>query len=99
MPRYEALLNMPFTAVKLDKTIVQRSTTDSEAAGFMAAIIGAAKARGQTVVVEGVEDLPCWHRVRNAGADMAQGFVIARPLPASVLPAWIEAWRTRSGFD
>jgi EAL domain-containing protein (putative c-di-GMP-specific phosphodiesterase class I) len=65
----------------------------------MAGIIGTAKARGLKVVVEGVEDLTAWHRARNAGADMAQGFLIARPLPAAALPAWLEAWRARSGFD
>jgi EAL domain-containing protein (putative c-di-GMP-specific phosphodiesterase class I) len=99
MPRYQALLDIPFTAVKLDKTIMQRSAAGGEAAAFMAGIIGTAKARGLKVVVEGVEDLTAWHRARNAGADMAQGFLIARPLPAAALPAWLEAWRARSGFD
>jgi EAL domain-containing protein (putative c-di-GMP-specific phosphodiesterase class I) len=99
MPRHEALLDIPFTAVKLDKSIVMRSAAGGDAAAFMERIVGAAKARGLKVVVEGVEDLRTWHRVRKAGADVAQGFVIARPLPASVLPVWLDAWRARSGFD
>jgi EAL domain-containing protein (putative c-di-GMP-specific phosphodiesterase class I) len=98
MPRYEALLDIPFTAVKLDKTIVMRGGGEDAAAAFVARIIGAAKARGLKVVVEGVEDMRTWHRVRNAGADLAQGFLIGRPLPASALPAWAAAWGARSGF-
>jgi EAL domain-containing protein (putative c-di-GMP-specific phosphodiesterase class I) len=46
MPRYEALLDIPFTAVKLDKTIVMRGGGEDAAAAFVARIIGAAKARG-----------------------------------------------------
>jgi EAL domain-containing protein (putative c-di-GMP-specific phosphodiesterase class I) len=99
MPRYAALLDMPFTTVKLDKDIVMRGASSRNAADFVARIIAAAKARGLTVVVEGVHDARTWNRVRRAGADLAQGYAIARPLPAAVLPAWIEAWRSRRDLD
>lgn len=96
MPRYEALLDIPFTSVKLDKDMVARSAVPGAAADFVKRIIAAAKVRGLTIVVEGVEDMRTWHRLRDAGADLAQGFVIGRPLPPSVLPPWIDAWRARS---
>jgi EAL domain-containing protein (putative c-di-GMP-specific phosphodiesterase class I) len=99
MPRYAALLDMPFTTVKLDKDIVMRGTVATEAADFVARIIAMSKARGLTVVVEGVQDVRTWNRVRRAGADLAQGYVISRPLPVAVLPAWVEAWRSRNDLD
>jgi EAL domain-containing protein (putative c-di-GMP-specific phosphodiesterase class I) len=96
---YAALLDMPFSAVKLDKDIVIRGTSATDAADFVERIIATAKARGMTVVVEGVQDVRTWNRMRRAGADLAQGYAIARPLPASALPAWVDAWRSRNDLD
>jgi EAL domain-containing protein (putative c-di-GMP-specific phosphodiesterase class I) len=96
---YAALLDMPFSAVKLDKDIVIRGTSATDAADFVERIIATAKARGMTVVVEGVQDVRTWNRMRRAGADLAQGYAIARPLPASALPAWVDAWRARNDMD
>jgi EAL domain-containing protein (putative c-di-GMP-specific phosphodiesterase class I) len=92
MPHHQALLDIPFSSVKFSKDLVMRSGAPGDAADFVTRNIAAAKARGLTVVVEGVCDTRTWNRVRNAGADLAQGFAIARPLPVSVLPAWIDAW-------
>jgi EAL domain-containing protein (putative c-di-GMP-specific phosphodiesterase class I) len=96
VPRYAALLDMPFTAVKIDKDIVMRAAAATEAADFVERIIEAAKPRGLTVVAEGVQDARTWHRMRRAGVDLAQGYIIARPMPAAALPPWIEAWRSRT---
>jgi EAL domain-containing protein (putative c-di-GMP-specific phosphodiesterase class I) len=99
MPRYAALLDLPFTAVKLDKDIVRRGAVARDAADFVERIIATAKARELMVVVEGVEDVLTWNRMRRAGADLAQGYVIARPLPAAVLPVWLDAWLARTDLD
>jgi EAL domain-containing protein (putative c-di-GMP-specific phosphodiesterase class I) len=99
MPRYAALLDMPFTAVKLDKDVVRRGAVARDAADFVQRIIATAKSRDLMVVAEGVEDVRTWNRVRRAGADLAQGYVVARPLPASVLPAWLDAWRARTDLN
>jgi EAL domain-containing protein (putative c-di-GMP-specific phosphodiesterase class I) len=99
MPNYLSILDAPFTSVKLDKDVVTRSAVAIDAADFIKQMIVMAKKRCRDVIVEGVEDLRCWNRMRQAGADLAQGFFIARPLPAAVLPAWTEAWRARTDFD
>jgi EAL domain-containing protein (putative c-di-GMP-specific phosphodiesterase class I) len=36
-----------------------------------------------------------WDRLRALGVQEAQGFFIARPLPAAAVSVWLEAWRTR----
>jgi EAL domain-containing protein (putative c-di-GMP-specific phosphodiesterase class I) len=46
-----------------------------------------------TVTAEGVSNARLWHAVAAAGVDYAQGFAIARPLPALALPAWHSAWQ------
>ena len=55
-----------------------------------------AVARGLTVVAEGVETQEMWDRLRALGVQEAQGYFIARPLPAAAVPVWLEAWRAEA---
>jgi EAL domain-containing protein (putative c-di-GMP-specific phosphodiesterase class I) len=49
---------------------------------------------GLRVVAEGVEDEAAFELLRSYGCDLAQGYYIARPMPADALAAWREApWR------
>jgi EAL domain-containing protein (putative c-di-GMP-specific phosphodiesterase class I) len=56
-------------------------------------IVGMARRLGLQVVAEGVEDEADWHCVRKAGCHLAQGWHIARAMPADELPAWQRRWR------
>ena len=51
-----------------------------QAATLLATIIDMAHALGKQVVAEGVETLPQLDFLRQRGCDVAQGFVLARPL-------------------
>jgi EAL domain-containing protein (putative c-di-GMP-specific phosphodiesterase class I) len=46
-------------------------------------------------VAEGVEDRADWEFVRKTGCDLAQGYFIAKPMPAEDLPAWLADWEAR----
>jgi EAL domain-containing protein (putative c-di-GMP-specific phosphodiesterase class I) len=87
------LLTLPFTGLKLDKSVVRPIGTGRPDASFVPRVIDLARARGLTVVAEGVETRDMWDRVRALGAQEAQGFYIARPLPAAAVPVWSEAWK------
>jgi len=41
------------------------------------------------------EDRSDWDCLRRLGCDCAQGYFIARPMPASALPAWLRQWSDR----
>ena len=43
--------------------------------------------------LEGVEDHSTLRQLEVYGCDVAQGYCISRPLPADLLPEWIEAYR------
>lgn len=47
-------------------------------------------------MAEGVEDTEVMEVLRNLGCDIAQGYVISRPLLAEKLAAWMETceWTT-----
>lgn len=54
-----------------------------------------ARQLGMKSVAEGVEDRDDWDFLRAAGCDLAQGYFIAKPMPAAQLPAWIAGWEAR----
>jgi len=45
-----------------------------------------------TVVAEGVETESEWERLRHLGCDLAQGYFIAKPMPASTYRQWATSW-------
>jgi EAL domain-containing protein (putative c-di-GMP-specific phosphodiesterase class I) len=54
-----------------------------------------ARQLGMKSVAEGVEDGADWNLLRTLGCDVAQGYLIARPMPGNELPAWWQAWQPR----
>jgi EAL domain-containing protein (putative c-di-GMP-specific phosphodiesterase class I) len=91
------LLTLPFTGLKLDKGITRLIGTHKPGALFGPRVVEQARARGLTVVAEGVETRDMWDRLLALGVHEAQGYFIARPLPATAVPVWLEAWRAASG--
>jgi EAL domain-containing protein (putative c-di-GMP-specific phosphodiesterase class I) len=91
----DRLLTLPFTGLKLDKGIVRLIGTQGPGASIAPAVFEKALARGLTVVAEGVETQDMWDRLRALGVQEAQGYFIARPLPAAAVPVWLEAWRAK----
>jgi EAL domain-containing protein (putative c-di-GMP-specific phosphodiesterase class I) len=98
VPQLRALMELPFTGVKLDKDLVQLLADDAKLRDFTLGIVGSAKLRGLTVTAEGVEDVAAWDRLVGLGVDMAQGFLIARPLLAVAVPVWLRRWSKRRHF-
>jgi EAL domain-containing protein (putative c-di-GMP-specific phosphodiesterase class I) len=92
------LLTLPFTGVKLDKSITRLIGTHHPGALFGPRVVEQARARGMTVVAEGVETRDMWDRLRALGVQEAQGYYIARPLPPTAVPVWLEAWRATSNL-
>ena len=98
VPQLRALLELPFTGVKLDKDLVQLLANDIGLHDFTRETVGVAKSRGLSVTAEGVEDPAAWRRLVDLGVDMAQGFLIARPLVAVAVPVWLRRWSKRPKF-
>jgi EAL domain-containing protein (putative c-di-GMP-specific phosphodiesterase class I) len=59
-----------------------------EASARMAASLG------MSCIAEGVESPEDWAFVRKAGCTHAQGWAVARPLPATAISSWLERWPT-----
>ena len=97
VPHVDDLLDLPFTTLKLDKAVVLHHE-EPVVQDFVRQVMKVARKRGLAVVAEGVEDVATWRAMRALGIDHAQGFLVARPLPAAAVPIWLEAWRSQPEF-
>jgi diguanylate cyclase (GGDEF)-like protein/PAS domain S-box-containing protein len=75
--------------LKIDQTFVDELDGDEENAVIVGVTIRLAHALGMRVVAEGVETKLQLDRLRELGCDLAQGFYVARPLPACSIAALI----------
>jgi EAL domain-containing protein (putative c-di-GMP-specific phosphodiesterase class I) len=85
------LKRLPVDTLKIDKSFVVDMTDDGADEAIVRSMIELAHNLGLRVVAEGVESAAAWMRLAALGCDLAQGFHLARPLPASGLLALLEA--------
>jgi EAL domain-containing protein (putative c-di-GMP-specific phosphodiesterase class I) len=86
------LATLPVTAVKIDRQFVIPMTTDHRRLAIVRATIALGHDLGFEVVGEGVEDRETWELLGALGCDVAQGYHIARPMPADGVLGWLESW-------
>jgi EAL domain-containing protein (putative c-di-GMP-specific phosphodiesterase class I)/FixJ family two-component response regulator len=89
------LRDIPFDELKIDQSFVHGAWRDETARAIYDASLSLGKRLGMAVVAEGVEDLDDWNLVQRTSCDLAQGYFIARPMPAADLAGWIESWSGR----
>jgi EAL domain-containing protein (putative c-di-GMP-specific phosphodiesterase class I) len=89
------LRDIPFDELKIDRSFVHGAGQDKTRGAIFTASLGMARQLGMKTVAEGVEDRADWNFLRQHGCDLAQGYFIARPMPADRLPAWLADWETR----
>jgi diguanylate cyclase (GGDEF)-like protein/PAS domain S-box-containing protein len=75
------LRRLPLTFVKIDQTFIHGLGTDQDDERIVAAVINLANSLELRSIAEGVETEDQLHRLRLLGADQAQGYLFARPLP------------------
>ena len=78
--------------LKIDQSFVHDMLNDPDDLSIVDSIIGLAAAFRRNVVAEGVETVAHGTLLLRLGCDLAQGYGIARPMPAAELAAWIDAW-------
>lgn len=86
------LRDMPFSELKIDRAFVQGVASDASRRAIVQAALALARELDVDTVAEGVdnaEDLAC---LRALGCGMFQGFLVAEPMPACDLSAWLHAW-------
>jgi EAL domain-containing protein (putative c-di-GMP-specific phosphodiesterase class I) len=66
---------------------------DPDDFAIVAGVIGLAKSFNRDVIAEGVETIDHGTALIKLGCDLAQGYGIARPMPADQIAAWAVSWK------
>ncbi|MFO1340180.1 MAG: EAL domain-containing protein [Burkholderiaceae bacterium] len=88
---YATLRNLPVDELKIDMSFVKAMEKVPKDAMIVRSIIEVAHNLDLSVVAEGVENEAIWQQLAALGCDEAQGWHIARPLPAGDFEAWARA--------
>jgi EAL domain-containing protein (putative c-di-GMP-specific phosphodiesterase class I) len=88
------LRRLPAHTFKIDQSFVKNMLDDADDLAIVKGVIGLAQAFERTVIAEGVETRAHGDALLGIGCDLAQGYCIARPMPASEIPAWVASWHS-----
>jgi diguanylate cyclase (GGDEF)-like protein len=84
------LVNIPAGLLKIDRSLVAGAADcRSKSAATIAAVVALAKAFGMRALAEGVETVEELALTAALGCTFAQGYYIARPMPAEDLLSWL----------
>ncbi|ARM92569.1 GGDEF/EAL domain-containing protein (plasmid) [Rhizobium sp. CIAT894] len=78
------LRDFPFDELKIDRSFVAEIGKDVRSEQIIRAIIDLARNLGKRCVAEGIEEESQRHFLLNAGCEIGQGYLYAKPEPASV---------------
>jgi diguanylate cyclase (GGDEF)-like protein len=82
------LKKLPVHELKIDKSFVMAMEHDTSDAKIVRSTVDLAHGLGLTVVAEGVENDSTLQALGALGCDEAQGYHLARPMPADAFAAW-----------
>jgi EAL domain-containing protein (putative c-di-GMP-specific phosphodiesterase class I) len=83
------LKRFPFDGVKVDRVFVDGLGTDPHETALVAAIVAMAAALGLEVTAEGIETHEQLTHLKALHCQRAQGFYLARPLPAHTMASLV----------
>ncbi|MBR7800079.1 bifunctional diguanylate cyclase/phosphodiesterase [Undibacterium fentianense] len=89
------LKQLPAQILKIDQSFVRDMLEDDGDLTIIKGVIGLASAFHRCVIAEGVETLQHGEKLLSIGCEKAQGYGIAKPMPAQEIPIWIQQWTVR----
>ncbi|MDM8348029.1 bacteriohemerythrin [Pseudomonas sp. sp1636] len=87
------LKQLPVQTLKIDQGFVLDSLQDNGNISILRAIIGLSRAFNRNLVAEGVETVRHGEVLIGLGCTVAQGYAIAKPMPAAALIEWKRTWK------
>jgi diguanylate cyclase (GGDEF)-like protein len=91
--------DLPVNELKIDRSFTMDLNDHAASRMIVNSIVSLGRNLGLRVVAEGVEDQEAWRQLAMLGCDSAQGYFLARPMPAADVAGWREAWRTGQNVD
>ena len=88
------LRDLPIDIMKLDQTFARGLTKRPEDLQYIASLLSLARGLKKRLIVEGAETDDIRQALRVLGVEYAQGYAIAKPMPASEVDTWLKARST-----
>jgi EAL domain-containing protein (putative c-di-GMP-specific phosphodiesterase class I)/AmiR/NasT family two-component response regulator len=85
----------PFTELKIDRAFVNGAAQWPNRLSVLKSALDLGQSLGVATVAEGVETVEDWKLLRELGCDLAQGYLLAKPMPAEQLVGWMRQDRRR----
>jgi EAL domain-containing protein (putative c-di-GMP-specific phosphodiesterase class I) len=92
----EALHDLPFDALKIDRSFVSRLTGNARSRELVRTIVTMGLNLGLKVIAEGIETTEEQGLVRELGCTHGQGYLYSRPVPADEFLAYLDGPGTGS---
>jgi diguanylate cyclase len=96
---FSMLRDFTVDRLKIDGSFVDGIAHSQRQQHLVKAIVTLAKGLGIETVAEGVETEESWITLANLGCDIAQGYLICRPIPLPELVEWLEIRRSMSALE
>ncbi|MCF7986407.1 MAG: EAL domain-containing protein [Methylovulum sp.] len=84
------LRNLPANTIKIDQSFVRNMLNDSSDQAIIKGIIALAEAFDREIIAEGAETLAHLQALADLGCHFAQGYGIAKPMPAHEFYQWCQ---------
>jgi diguanylate cyclase (GGDEF)-like protein/PAS domain S-box-containing protein len=93
------LRRLPATLIKIDQTFIRDMLLDPEDKAIVIGIVALAASFNRRVLAEGVETIEHGTALIELGCELAQGYGIARPMPADQIPEWANNWKPDTSWQ
>jgi diguanylate cyclase (GGDEF)-like protein len=91
--------SLPVEMLKIDQSFVRHMLEDPDDLGLVEGVIRLARAFNRKVIAEGVETLEHGALLIHLGCRFAQGYGIARPMPAEKFIDWVSQWQREAAWQ
>jgi diguanylate cyclase (GGDEF)-like protein len=85
------LNSFPFSKIKIDKSFIQADDSPRSKA-LVSGILSMGISLGMSTIAEGVETSHQYNEIAKGGCSIAQGYLIAKPMPASEIAGFLETF-------
>jgi EAL domain-containing protein (putative c-di-GMP-specific phosphodiesterase class I) len=92
------LKRLPAGLLKIDQSFVRDMMDDPDDLAILEGVLGLARAFRCQAIAEGVESVANGQMLLRLGCELAQGYAIARPMPAAAMPGWLATWKTDASW-
>jgi diguanylate cyclase (GGDEF)-like protein len=90
---FSLLRDLQVDRLKIDKSFIDGLIGSPRQQHLVRSVVNLAQGLGVETVAEGVEDEATWKLLGEMGCDVAQGYLIARPMPIGDLIEWLSVRR------